>query len=66
MMLFGLVMLTIFTYLFGVNRDPFLLYALVVFLPIGVGSFNPSLISLLGQNAGTHVGKVMGLNASMM
>lgn len=66
MMLFGIAIMGIFTYLFGINRDPILLFAIVLFLPVGMGSFNPSLVSLLGQNAGSHVGKVMGINASIV
>lgn len=37
----------------------------IAFFPIGMGSFNPSIGSLLSKNAGKEVGKVMGYNTSI-
>ncbi len=66
MMIFGITLLAVCIYLFGTNRDPIFLYPIVMLIPVGMGSFNPSLMSLLGQNSEKHVGKVMGINSSVV
>lgn len=40
-------------------------YFWAMIFPIGMGSFQPSLSSLLTKNAGNQVGKVMGYSTSM-
>lgn len=41
------------------------IYFWVIFFPLGMGSFHPSVGSLLGARAGREVGKVMGYNTSV-
>ena len=65
MMLFGIWVLMVFVFLFWINRDPLILYLIVVFLPIWMWSFNPSLSSLLSQSSPWHIGKIMWINASI-
>lgn len=50
---------------FGLNHDPYYLFFWIALFPIGMGSFNPSIGSLLAQNAGKEMGKVMGYNTSI-
>jgi hypothetical protein len=53
----GLIGVSLF--LFAVNRDVVFLYAIVALFPIGMGSFQPSINSLVAGAAGKEVGKVM-------
>ena len=50
---------------FGLNHDPYYLFFWIALFPIGMGSFNPAIGSLLAQNAGKEMGKVMGYNTSI-
>ena len=50
---------------FALNTSPYLLYFWIAFFPLGMGSFQPSVSSLIAQNAGKEVGKVMGYNTSI-
>lgn len=50
---------------FSLNTSPHWLYFWVIFFPLGMGSFHPSVSSLLGRKAGNEVGKVMGYNTSI-
>jgi MFS family permease len=50
---------------FAFNTSPYLLYFWIAFFPLGMGSFQPSVSSLIAQNAGNEVGKVMGYNTSI-
>lgn len=50
---------------FALNTSPYLLFFWVALFPLGMGSFQPSIGSLIAQNAGKEVGKVMGYNTSI-
>lgn len=50
---------------FAMNQSPIFLFAWIVLFPIGMGSFRPSVGSLLARNAGKEVGKVMGYSTSI-
>ena len=50
---------------FSFNQSPYWLFLWVGVFPLGMGSFQPSLGSLLAKNAGKEVGKVMGYNTSV-
>lgn len=50
---------------FAINTSPYLLFFWVALFPLGMGSFQPSIGSLIAQNAGKEVGKVMGYNTSI-
>ncbi len=40
-------------------------FLIIILFPLGMGSFGPSIASLLSQDAGKHAGRVMGMNTSM-
>lgn len=65
MIRFAFFILTIGFIGFGLNHNPYYLFAWIALFPIGMGSFNPSIGSLLAQNAGKEMGKVMGYNTSI-
>lgn len=50
---------------FALNQSPVFLFAWIILFPIGMGSFRPSVWSLLARNAGKEVGKVMGYGTSI-
>lgn len=50
---------------FSFNQSPVWLFFWVALFPLGMGSFNPSMGSLLAKRAGKEVGKVMGYNTSI-
>ncbi len=50
---------------FSLNQNQYLLFFWIALMPIGMGSFQPSVSSLIAQNAGKEVGKVMGYNTSI-
>lgn len=50
---------------FALNTSVMGIYFWVIFFPLGMGSFHPSVGSLLGARAGREVGKVMGYNTSV-
>jgi MFS transporter, DHA1 family, tetracycline resistance protein len=65
MLMMGITILMISLYFFALNRSSLLLVPILFSIPIGMGSLNPSLISLLGKNSSGHVGKIMGINSSV-
>ena len=50
---------------FALNTSPYILFFWVALFPIGMGSFQPGVGSLMAKNAGKEVGKVMGYNTSI-
>lgn len=62
----ALALIAVSLFLFAVNRDVVLLYMIVALFPIGMGSFQPSINSLVAGAAGKEVGKVMGYNTSVL
>ncbi len=50
---------------FALNTSSTWLYFWILFFPIGMGSLQPSISSLLVHRAGKQVGKVMGYNTSI-
>jgi MFS family permease len=56
----------IFSFLgFSLNTSSSWLYFWVIFFPLGMGSFHPSVGSLLWARAGNEVGRVMWYNTSV-
>ena len=55
----ALAIIGVALFLFAVNRDTVLLYVIIALFPIGMGSFQPSINSLIAGKAGKEVGKVM-------
>ncbi len=51
MIILGLAILAVALFLFAENTNVYLLYAIAFSLPFGMGSLQPSLMSLLGQHA---------------
>ena len=62
----ALAIIGVALFLFAVNRDTVLLYVIIALFPIGMGSFQPSINSLIAGKAGKEVGKVMGYNTSVI
>lgn len=62
----ALALVALSLFLFAVNRDVVLLYAIIALFPIGMGSFQPSINSLIAGKAGKEVGKIMGYNTSVI
>lgn len=50
---------------FSFNQSAVWLFFWVALFPLGMGSFNPSLSSLLSKSAGSEVGRMMGYNTSI-
>lgn len=50
---------------FSLNTNPYLLFFWIAIFPLGMGSFQPSVGSLMSKHAGREVGKVMGYNTSI-
>ena len=50
---------------FALNTSPYVLFFWVALFPLGMGSFQPGVGSLMAKNAGKEVGKVMGYNTSI-
>lgn len=50
---------------FSLNTSPIWLFFWIAFFPLGMGSFQPSVSSLIANKAGKQVGKVMGYNTSI-
>lgn len=51
--------------LFAMNKSPFWLFWIIPLFPLAMGSFGPSVSSLMAAKAGKEVGKVMGYNTSV-
>lgn len=64
MLITGLGVLTVGLFLYVINPLWFLVFAINVLFPLGMGTFNPSLSSQLSQTSPHHSGKVMGMNTS--
>ncbi len=64
MMQVWLLFLTFWMILLALNQTAFLVFFIIILFPLGMGSFGPSLASLLSQDAGKHAGRVMGMNTS--
>ena len=65
MMQVGLTILTIGMILLALNEYAILVFFIIILFPLGMGSFNPSLSSLLSKDAGKHAGRIMGMNTSV-
>ncbi len=52
--------------LFAMNRSVFWLFFIIPLFPLAMGSFQPSISSLIASKAGKEVGKVMGYNTSIV
>ena len=65
MLRFAFLILIIGFFGFSLNESPYWLFFWVIFFPLGMGSFNPAVGSLLARSAGREIGKVMGYNASI-
>lgn len=65
MLTFAFVVLIIGFAWFSFNESPYWLFFWVIFFPLGMGSFNPAVGSLLAKTAGKEVWKVMGYNTSI-
>ena len=52
--------------LFALNPFFVGIYFIIAFFPIGMGTINPAVGSLLAHYAGKEVGKALGTNSSMM
>lgn len=50
---------------FAFNNSQYMLFFWIAFFPIGMGAFNPSIVSLIAQKAGREVWKVMWYNTSI-
>jgi MFS family permease len=62
----ALAIIAISLFLFAINRNTLFLYMIIALFPIGMGSFQPSINSLVAGAAGKEVGKVMGYNTSVI
>jgi MFS family permease len=62
----ALALVAVSLFLFAVNRDVVFLYAIIALFPIGMGSFQPSINSLIAGKAGKEVGKIMWYNTSVI
>lgn len=65
MMQVWLTILTIGMILLALNEYAILVFFIIILFPLGMGSFNPSLSSLLSRDAGKHAGRIMGMNTSV-
>jgi MFS transporter, DHA1 family, tetracycline resistance protein len=65
MMLLWLTLLAFGMIFYALNPFALLVFFLVIFFPLGMGMFNPSLSSQLSGTAPLYIGKVMGLNTSV-
>jgi MFS transporter, DHA1 family, tetracycline resistance protein len=52
--------------LFAMNQSVFWLFFIIPLFPIAMGSFQPSIGSMMANKAGKEVGKVMGYNTSIV
>jgi hypothetical protein len=55
----ALAIIAISLFLFAINRNTLFLYMIIALFPIGMGSFQPSINSLVAGAAGKEVGKIM-------
>ena len=62
----ALLLMTASLTLFAMNRSVFWLFFIIPLFPLAMGSFQPSISSLIANKAGKEVGKVMGYNTSIV
>ena len=62
----ALLLMVISLALFAMNRSVFWLFFIIPFFPLAMGSFQPSISSLIANKAGKEVGKVMRYNTSVV
>jgi predicted MFS family arabinose efflux permease len=62
----ALFLMVISLTLFAMNRSVFWLFFIIPLFPLAMGSFQPSISSLIANKAGNEVGKVMGYNTSIV
>ncbi len=65
MMQMWLMLLAIGMVFLAFNEYAVLIFFIIILFPLGMGSFNPSVSSLLSKDAGKHAGRVMGMNTSV-
>ncbi len=66
MIQFSLIILSVAFFLFAINPYAYLVFCIVPLFSIGMGSFNPSLSSLLASNAQRKdIWKIMGYNTAV-
>ena len=62
----ALFLMVVSLVLFAMNRSVFWLFFIIPLFPLAMGSFQPSISSLIASKAGKEVGKVMGYNTSIV
>jgi MFS family permease len=62
----ALAIMTISILCFALNRNTYLLFLIIAFFPISMGTFQPAINSIIAGKAGKEVGKVMGYNTSVI
>ncbi len=62
----ALALMVVSLFLFAINRNVFWLYFIIPLFPLAMGSFQPSISSLIANKSGKEVGKVMGYNTSVV
>ncbi len=65
MIYFAFIILTIGFIGFSYNMSPYWLFFWIALFPLGMWSFQPSVMSLISNKAGREVGKVMWYNTSI-
>ena len=65
MIYISLILMVASLFIFAINTSPLWLFAIIPLFPLAMGSFGPSVGSLMAQKAGKEVGKVMGYNTSV-
>ncbi len=60
MIVLSLALLAVSFFVQAANVNPMLIWIIVPFFPIGMGSFQPSSSSLIAHESGHEVGKYMG------
>lgn len=65
MLIASLILLSISLALFWYNTNPWLIFVIIPLFPLAMGSFWPSLASLIAGRAGKEVWEVMGYNMSV-
>lgn len=62
----ALALMVLSLLLFAINRSVFWLFFIIPLFPLAMGSFQPSISSLIANKSGKEVGKVMGYNTSVV
>ncbi|MDQ7023707.1 MAG: MFS transporter [Candidatus Gracilibacteria bacterium] len=66
MIIFGLLFLILGFLLFSVNNIYTLTFFIIFMFPVGYGTVNPAIASMQSKLGKDHVGKILGINASMV